>query len=127
VFKIYKVGLILAVLGFLSACGTTMPLTSGTKSVDTSSKSILVGRLAIKNINRKGHQPQLTAVVTEKNGKNTVFTKPYLLSEVKKEGKEYIFSVTAEPGEAKLKWMNFLRSAFLITATATLPFERNNF
>ena len=123
-FKSQKLIFILVVLGVLSGCGTTMPLNSSTTSLDTSQKSIIVGRISIKNKNVKGHQPQLIGVTTEKNGKKSTFTKPYLVSEVKREGKDYVFSLAAEPGEAKLKVMNFMRTAFLINANASLPFEQ---
>lgn len=101
-----------------------MPLSETVKEIDTSQKSILLGRITIQNKNKPNHQPELLAVFIKKDGKDFSFTKPSLITEIDNESKEYIFSLASEPGVAELNLMRFLRQAFLINGTADLPFKQ---
>jgi hypothetical protein len=125
----YKSIKILAVLTFIalfSGCASVnkMPLNETVKEIDTSQKSILLGRITIQNKNKPNHQPELLAVFVKKDGKDFSFTKPSLISEVDNESKEYIFSLASEPGVAELSLMRFLRQAFLISGMADLQFKQ---
>ena len=121
-----KVVVFVIFIGLFSGCATVnkMPLNDKVKGIDTSEKSILLGRITIQNKNKPNHQPKLLAVFINKNGKDYSFTKPSLISEVDKESKEYIFSLASEPGVAELSLMRFLRQAFLINGVADLPFKQ---
>lgn len=101
-----------------------MPLSETVKEIDTSQKSILLGRITIQNKNKPNHQPELLAVFIKKDGKDFSFTKPSLITEIDNESKEYIFSLASEPGVAELNLMRFLRQAFLINGMADLPFKQ---
>lgn len=121
-----KVVVLLMFVGIFSGCASVnkMPLNEKAKDIDTTKKSVLLGRISIQNQNKPSHQPKLLAVFIKKDGKDFSFTKPSLISEVDKESKEYIFSLAAEPGKAELNFMRFIRQAFLINGIADLPFKQ---
>lgn len=120
-----RISLILLV-AFFAGCANVnkMPLNAKTTSVDTSQKSILVGKLSIRNDNKPGHQPNLLAIFVNQNDKDFSFTEPTLIADLDKGGKEYFISMAVEPGKAKLKVARFMRQVpLLLNAMADLPFE----
>lgn len=121
-----KIVVLLVFVGLFSGCASVnkMPLSETVKEIDTSQKSILLGRITIQNKNKPNHQPELLAVFIKKDGKDFSFTKPSLITEIDNESKEYIFSLASEPGVAELNLMRFLRQAFLINGMADLPFKQ---
>lgn len=125
-YKSIKILAFLTFIALFSGCASVneMPLNESIKELDTSQKSILLGRITIQNKNKPNHQPKLLAVFVKKDGKEFSFTKPSLISEVDNESKEYIFSLASEPGAAELSLMRFLRQAFLINGVADLQFKQ---
>ena len=123
-FKSFTV-LLLAVL--FTGCVSTknMPLQSaGLEEKAAPENSILFGKIRVNNINKPGHQPKLTSVVVEENGKSQVFANPTLLSESREEGKDYFFSIDSAPGKANIKTINFFRQVpLLVMAMAQLQLE----
>lgn len=121
-----KIAILIIFIGVVSGCASVskMPLNGDVSEIDTTKKSILLGRITIQNKNQSGYQPKLLAVFIEKDGKDYSFTKPTLISEVKKESKDYIFSLASEPGTAELNLMRFLYNSFFITAIADLKFKQ---
>lgn len=123
----FKIMVFLTFVALFSGCASVnkMPLNDSVTELDTSQKSILLGRITIQNKNKLNHQPKLLAVFIKKDGKDFSFTKPSLISEVDNESKEYIFSLASESGVAELNFMRFLRQAFLINGMADLQFKQN--
>ncbi|MBN8429485.1 hypothetical protein JF535_01350 [Microbulbifer salipaludis] len=113
-------------LAFLTGCASVskMPLNEKATAIDTSQKSILVGKLSIRNDNKPSHQPNLLAVFVNQNEKDFSFTQPTLIADLDKGGKEYFISMAVEPGKATLKLARFMRQVpLLLNAMADLPFE----
>lgn len=102
-----------------------MPLQVNAKAVDTSVKSILIGRIKIRNDNKPGYQPELLAVFLEQGEKYYSFTDPTLISEVEGGAKDYLFSVAVEPGEVQLNQFRFLYNAIVLSGLADLQFDRS--
>jgi len=125
-YKNIKILAFFTFIALFSGCASVnkMPLNENVKEIDTSQKSILLGRITIQNKNKPNHQPKLLAVFVKKDGKDFSFTKPSLISEVDNESKEYIFSLASEPGVAELSLMRFLRQAFLVNGMADLQFKQ---
>lgn len=117
-----------ATILLVSGCASmsAMPLHSGIEKVDLANKGVLLGRLMIKNENRPGQQPALLTVFVEQDGKMYSRTKPTLVQDYDKEGKDYLISIDAPAGAATLKVARFLRQVpLLMMATADLPFEHD--
>ena len=110
----------------LSGCASVseMPLKSGLTDIDTSQKSLIVGKLSIKNENAPSHQPYLLCIFVEKDGQLYSYKSPTLVSDMGTDGKSYFFSMDVPPGKATIKFARFLRDIpLLVLATADLPFE----
>ncbi len=122
---IARIALLLTMVVFAGCASVSkMPLNDKVTEVDTSQKSILVGKLSIRNDNKPSHQPNLLAVFVNQNEKDFSFTKPTLVADLDKGGKEYFISMAVEPGKAKLKLARFMRQVpLLLNAMADLPFE----
>ncbi|HEY8568161.1 hypothetical protein [Microbulbifer sp.] len=120
-----RISLLLLVTVFAGCANVSkMPLNEKTTAIDTSQKSILVGKLSIRNDNKPNHQPDLLAVFINQNEKDYSFTKPTLIADLDAGGKEYFISMEVEPGKAKLKVARFMRQIpLLLNAMADLPFE----
>lgn len=119
--------LVLAVLA-LGGCATVerMPLQDNSSTVDESKKSILVAHVSIKNQNKTAHQPRLNHVSMEEHGESYSFTGPTLLSETSEVGKEYIVSMSVDPGKVKLKSITFIRQVpMLLSAFAVADLEND--
>lgn len=124
----FKRMLLVTAAAVLGGCATVekMPLQTDTSSVDESKKSILVARVSIKNENNKSHQPKLNHVSMVVGGENYSFTKPTLLSETDGVGKDYLISMSVNPGKAELKSIVFLRQVpmlLMASAFAELNYE----
>ena len=113
-------------VGLFSGCVNIqkMPLQEQATSIDLSKQTILVGKVNIKNKNAKNWQPDLLSVVIKKDDKSITYNQPTLVSKVPKEGKEFLFSLAAEPGAAELSFMQFLSRALLIQGAAELQFKQ---
>ena len=123
-FVLY-VGIIAVML--LSGCATVskMPLNAGMAGVDTAQKSILIAKVTIQNKKSLAHQPKLCCVFLEKEGETLSFTEPTLVSEISREGKEYLVSADVLPGKAKVNMARFIRQVpMLLMAMADLPFDQ---
>ena len=72
-----KVVVLLIFVGIFSGCASVnkMPLNEKAKDIDTTKKSVLLGRISIQNQNKPSHQPKLLAVFIKKDGKDFSFTK----------------------------------------------------
>jgi len=116
----FKVLAFTVVLGLLSGCASVekMPLSKTASSADIAQKSIVVGRLVVENKHKFNHQPKLIAVGIKKQDKVFSFTEPTLVAEEPNLSKDYIFSLSSEPGMAELSFMRFMRKAFPIVGTA---------
>ncbi|GAB2515916.1 hypothetical protein [Microbulbifer agarilyticus] len=120
-----RVVLMLTVVAFAGCASVSkMPLNDKVAAIDTSEKSILVAKLSIRNDNKPSHQPNLLAVFVNQNEKDYSFTKPTLIADLDKGGKEYFISMDVAPGKATIKLARFMRQVpLLLNAMADLPFE----
>jgi len=113
-------------IGLLSGCANVskMPLQESATSVDLSSKTILVGKVNIKNENTKSWQPDLHSIFLKRDGKKYSYIKPTRTSKTPNVGKEFLFSLASEPGNAELNFMRFFSRSLLINGTGEIQFKQ---
>lgn len=124
--NLVKISVVLAAFLFIGCVNTAnMPLSEGVTAVDTSTKSLLIGRVHIKNENKPNHHPELSFVFVKKGEEETGYRAPALISEAGDKGKDYFVSLDVAPGPMTLKRIWFRRSVFPINASANLSVEQN--
>ena len=121
--KITLIGLLIVTV---TSCASfiRMPLTHNVEDIDLSRQGVLFGRIIIVNQNKPGQQPELEEIIIRKNNKQISFIKPFVVEEAEGLGKQYIFSMIGESGDATLEYLRFTRRSYLMHGTADLPFKQ---
>jgi len=109
----------------MSGCATDMPLQNGSSTVDTSTKSLLVGKLRVKNEFKPSFQPKLLNVAVTQNGETSSFGTPFLINDLGKEGKEYFYSLPVSPGKATISNMVIQSFGFLVVGSGIIPVNQS--
>lgn len=123
VIKLLAVGLLVSLF---SGCATVtnMPLKKDVSSLDTSKKTVLVGRIKVKNKNKINQQPELLVMSAKKKEEDLSFNQPTLISATPKVGKDYIFSMAVEPGEITLGSVTFMRQNIFTLGTGAFDLNK---
>ncbi len=118
--------LVILTLLLMAGCASVskMPINPEATGIDTTERSILVGKVEISNEKAPSHQPVVLCMFLEQDGELLSFTDPTMLKETPDVGKEFLVSVQVKPGKVKIRFVRFVRNVpMLLFAVADLPLE----